>query len=155
MNEFMKRYVLLGVTVVFLSLSCNKDNFNTTPTLKLKSINGNVIPVKSDFIVQFEFTDKEGDIDDSLYVIRQRLNIRGAMTASPSRYTVPEFPHQTKGEIKVQLDYTLQLTSGFTEIGTAPNYEPDTMMYRFVLKDKANHFSDTVVVGPIFVLRGT
>jgi len=153
MNAFMKKGVLLGLTVLLLSAACNKDKFESKPSLKLKDMNGNVIPIKATWVVRFDYTDKEGDIDDTLFMIRQRLNIRGSITMPALKFPVPTFPHQTKGEIKADLDYDRHLTVGLNPVGNSPNFETDTMMYKFVLKDKANNTSDTAVVGPIYVQR--
>jgi hypothetical protein len=153
MHEFMKKGVLLGLSSIILSSACDKGKYETKPTLKLKSINGNVIPQNTSFVVQFEFTDKEGDVDDTLFVVRQRLNLKGQVTMPVLKFQVPQVPHQSKGEIKADLDYNRFLTVGMLPVGSFPNFEPDTMMYHFVLKDRADNLSDTVHVGPIYVMR--
>ena len=76
MIEFMKKGSLALLSIVLLSLACSKDKFGTTPTLRVKSINGNLIPPgqNSGLVVNLEFTDKEGDVNDTLYVRKIRLN---------------------------------------------------------------------------------
>jgi hypothetical protein len=68
---------------------------------------------------------------------------------------VPDFPHNSKGEIKLTLDYNNYLISAINPptSGNPPVPNPDTLMIRFALKDKANHISDTVETGPIIVIR--
>jgi hypothetical protein len=155
MNAIMKKGVLMALFLFFLCAACSKDKYESKPTLKLLSINGNVIPKQmgSGLALEFEFTDKEGDVDDTLYIVRQRLNVKGPVTMPAFNFDVPTFPHQSKGELHVELDYTFHLTVGLNPIGQAPNFEPDTMIYKFVLKDKQNNLSDTVAVGPIIVIR--
>ena len=52
--------------MIIVAVSCGKDKFNTKPSLKLKSINSRVIPVNGVLNIEFEFTDKEGDISNLL-----------------------------------------------------------------------------------------
>ena len=153
MNPYMKKGVLIALYLVLLSAGCSKDKYQTKPSLTLKSTNGDIIPKGATYSLEFEFTDKEGDIDDTLYIIRQRLNIKGMVTMPPFNFQVPEFPRQSKGEIRVDLDYNFHLTVGINPIGISPNFEPDTMRYKFVLKDRENNLSDTVEVGPTIIIR--
>lgn len=136
--------------------ACNKDNFESKPTLKVESLSSEVVPKGSDLVINFSFTDKEGDISDTLFVLRQRRNLRGPRTASPVPYRVPAFPNESKGEISLRLSYVNDLTFNFPEIripGTNPSqYEPDSMTLRFVLKDKEGNKSDTASAS-VVVLR--
>ena len=153
MNEFMKKGLMVLLSLVCITIACNKDKLSSTPSLKFKSSNGNHIPINVDYVVDFEFADKEGDIDDTLYVIRERLNQKGPVVMPTFNFRVPNFPHQSRGELKVTMDYNRVLIVGLLPIGSSPNFEPDTMQYHFALKDKANHISDTVLVGPVIVAR--
>lgn len=158
MIEFMKKGSLALLSIVLLSLACSKDKFGTTPTLRVKSINGNLIPPgqNSGLVVNLEFTDKEGDVNDTLYVRKIRLNQKQVPTIRDSfQLKVPDFPKNTQGELKVYLDYNNYLISAINPptSGNPPVAEPDTLMIKFALKDKANHISDTVQTGPIIVIR--
>ncbi len=156
MIEFMKKGILLGLTMVMIALACNKDKFQTKPTLKFKSENGNLIPINAAYIVEFDFTDKEGDVSDTLYVRKYRINTLQVPTLRDSfKLKVPEFPQNTQGVIKLQMDYQNYLISAQNppNTGNPPHPEPDTLMIKFALKDKANNISDTVTTGPIVVIR--
>jgi hypothetical protein len=158
MNEFMKKGLLIVFSVVLTAVACNKDNFGTTPTLKIKSINGNLIPPgqNSALVVEFEFTDKEGDVSDTLYVKKIRINQKKVATIRDSfTLRVPDFPQNSKGDIKVTLDYNNYLISAINPptSGNPPVADPDTLMIQFALKDRGNHISDTVQTGPIVVIR--
>jgi hypothetical protein len=158
MNEFMKNGLMVLLSFVLLSVACNKDKFGTTPTLKIKSINGNLIPPgqNSALVVEFEFTDKEGDVNDTLYVRKIRINQKQVATIRDSfKLKVPDFPQNSQGEIKLTMDYQNYLISAINPptSGNPPVAEPDTLMIKFALKDKANHISDTVQTGPIVVIR--
>ncbi|MFN2457541.1 MAG: hypothetical protein ABR502_05015 [Chitinophagaceae bacterium] len=148
---------LILIFFIFLVLvACDKDKFETKPQIKIVSVSRNVVPKGGDLRFLLKFTDKEGDVDDSLFVIRQRLNRRAPVTARPSPYGVPEFPNQTTGQIQVTLDYNLGITFAITPIriaGTIDQNQPDTMRFKFVLKDKAGNVSDTATSDNIIVIR--
>jgi len=152
----MKKGLLPVIFLLTFVTACDKGKYQTTPSLKIKSVNGDLVPVNATLIVELEFTDKEGDVDDTLYIIRQRLNKKSPITFAASPYKVPNFPHESKGLIRVQFDYNLNLTFGINPIslgGNPPKYENDTMNYKFVLKDQAGNKSDTAVLSNIVVLR--
>jgi hypothetical protein len=156
--ELMKKGILIGCSVVLLSLACNKDKFETKPTLKLKSQNGDTFASNNDFLVlEFDFTDKEGDVNDTLWVRKYRINQRqAAQTLRDSfKLKVPDFPPENKGLIKVSLDYQNYLISAVNPpvSGNPPKPEPDTLMMKFVLKDKAKNVSDTTTIGPLYIIR--
>lgn len=156
--ELMKKGILIGCSVIFLSLACNKDKFETKPTLKLKSQNGDTFAKNEDFlVVEFDFTDKEGDVNDTLYVRKIRINQRqAAQTLRDSfKLKVPDFPAENKGVIKVSLDYQNYLVSALPPptSGNPPKPEPDTLMMKFALKDKGKNISDTVTIGPLYIIR--
>ena len=146
--------VLLVITVV--SEACDKDKFQTKPTLTLKSKNGDIIPSVSALVLDFEFTDKEGDIDDTLYVKKIRINTIKVPTIRDSfALPVPTFPKHTQGEVRVTLDHGFYLISAINppkDPVTGKNMN-DTLMLKFALKDRFRNISDTVTVGPIIVLR--
>ena len=159
MNQLMKKGILIGFSVVLLSLACNKDKFETKPTLKFKSQNGNLFANNQDgLVVELEFTDKEGDVSDTIFVKKIRVNQRQPVSTLRDSFKlkVPEFPGDTKGIIKVTMDYQNYLISAnppLPMLGNPTQKEPDTLMIKFALKDKGNHISDTVTVGPIYVIR--
>ncbi|MGB8195323.1 MAG: hypothetical protein WCF67_25550 [Chitinophagaceae bacterium] len=136
--------------------ACDKNKFQTKPTLELKNMNGNIVPSGASLLLEFKFTDKEGDINDTLYVMKVRTNkikvptIRDAFTL-----LVPTFPKNTQGEVQVLLDHTIHLESAINppkDPVTGKN-QNDTLMLKFVLRDKAGNLSDTVTAGPVVVLR--
>ena len=49
--------------------------------------------------IKIEFTDKEGDVSDTLFMIRQRLNVNGPKTLLPSPYKLPDFPKTHQGRV--------------------------------------------------------
>jgi len=150
-NNFVLSFILIAF------FGCNKDKFQTIPQIRIKSLNGNVFPLNTDLRVTLEITDKEGDVDDSLYVSRQRLNVRAPLNLPAARYKIPEYPNKSTAEFVLTVPYGLGLTVGYLPIripGSSPaRFEPDTMRLKFLVKDKAGNKSDSVSSETIYIIR--
>jgi hypothetical protein len=141
-----------------LILACSKGKLTTTPTLELKSLNTKVVPINGTLRVDIKVRDKEGDISDTFYVRKIRLNKRTVSTTLRDSffYSVPEVPSKTfHSEFQIDLDYQTILSALDPHIpgSNPPRNEPDTLMLKFSLKDKARHISDTLVIPQIVVIR--
>jgi hypothetical protein len=150
----MKRILIFSfLTLAFVA--CHKDKVETMPHISFKSTNTDVVPPNSTLRVSLEFTDKEGDLD-SLFVIRQRLNAKGP-NYRVLPYSIPEFSGQTKGELQLTMNYQTDLVLNLNALripGSNPaQYEPDTMQFRFYVKDKAGNVSDSTAPKQIIVIR--
>jgi hypothetical protein len=145
---------LFCILLILSLIACSKDKFQTKPQLKFKSKNTGVVEVNQSLIITMEYTDKEGDVDDSLILVRQRLNRRGLVTLPPSPYPIPKFPNTNKGEFEVTLGYQFGLIVGLPPIRIpGGGNEPDTMNLKFVARDHEGNKSDTLVVSNIIVKR--
>ena len=153
----MKTRISLLAIVVIAVIACGKDRFQTVPQLKFKSRSTDVVPVNGTLRLNIEFTDKEGDVSDTLFFIRQRLNVRGPVTMPASPYAIPKFPPTDKGQFQLELQYQrdLVLALGALRVpGSVPaRNEIDTLRLRIVAKDKAGNKSDTLVVDNVYVTR--
>jgi hypothetical protein len=150
----------LGILLIsaLVIVSCNKDKVATKPSIKITSINGNVIPFGAGLVVEMDFTDKEGDISNTMFVQKIRKNIRTTATIRDTfSLAIPSFPVKSTGEIQLNMDYNNYLVSAINppKKGTPPNevFEDDTLEIRFALRDLAGNVSDTVSAGTIVVLR--
>ncbi len=144
------------IAIAVVAGACDKGKFNTKPTLTLKSQNGDIIPLSGTLVLNFEFTDKEGDVDDTIFVKKIRINTIKVPTIRDSfALQVPTFPKNTQGEIQLTLDYNGYMISAInppTDPTTGKRVN-DTLMMKFALKDRAKNISDTVTIGPIIVIR--
>lgn len=136
------RYTIIFSIFLLLFAGCKKDKFDTIPSLKYESQNTtNVVP-GSQVTFTLSFTDAEGDLTDSIIVDKIVDNCPLGNFTQP--YPLPTFPtsKNQKGEIVVTLLYNV---SGINTIGS-PRCPPqnDTAVFKFVLKDQAQHRSDTV-----------
>jgi hypothetical protein len=153
----MKSGSLLYSLLFVAFIACSKDKFQTKPQLKFKSKNTAEVAQNGTLRITLEYTDKEGDVDDSLLMVRERLNQRGPVILPASPYLIPKFPDITKGEFEITLTYQFGLIFGLSLIripGSNPaRNEPDTLNLKFVARDKAGNKSDTLTVSNIIVIR--
>lgn len=154
----MQKPVIFLLTSLFiLIVSCGKNKFNTKPSLTLKSISSTTVPINSSLVFNFEFTDKEGDISDSIFLKKIRVNSLVVPVIEPDTFgfPIPSFPEKPKGEISLSLDYNLHVVAAINPPtqGNPPMPVPDTIVFKFALRDKAGNISDTVTTQPIAVIR--
>ena len=155
----MKTRIWIALIIIVGMIACGKDKFQTIPQLTLRSRSPEKEPVKvnDDLRLNIEYTDKEGDVSDSLFIQRQRLNRNGAVTPPKSPYDIPTFPTIDKGEFEITLDY-INLTFNLNAIsipgsGSPAKKEIDTLRLKIVARDKAGNKSDTLVVDNVYVIR--
>lgn len=148
--------VVITLLAVF-AVACNKDKFQTKPTISLKSMNGNYIPLNATLVFTLDVTDKEGDVQDSVIIIKRRLNQRVVTTLRDTlRYTFPEFPKTPRTEVEVSLDYQSilsALTPPTIPGSNPPQRELDTLILRLAVRDRAGNTSDTIETPTIYVYR--
>ncbi len=143
-----------------LFAACSKDSVNTRPSLTLKSVSDDVVPINGTLSLKFTFGDKESDID-SMYIYRTRMNIKKAtQTVRDSiKLRVADYSTNTTGEMFIDFtcaacyqNYLISAVNPPTS-GTPPRNEADSMLYKFVVKDRQKNVSDTVYYSPIVILR--
>jgi len=153
----MKKLLIAGFVLIVL-FACNKDKFQTKPQISLKSLSTKVVPVGGNLIVTLSYTDKEGDISDTLFFKKERLNKRVVPTLRDSiKYPIPDFPAYDKGEIGLALRYEDHLKSAQAAPSipgsNPPAVESDTLNIKIWIHDKAGNSSDTVSTGPVVIIR--
>jgi hypothetical protein len=141
-------------------IACNKDKFQSKPQLTVKSTSSKIIPPNTNFHVVFQFTDKEGDIGDTLFFQKVRMNVRTVpssnLKADTIRYLIPAFPDKSKGEFDVIIPNNdlLAAINPLNVPGTnPPQKESDSLTLRFAISDRAKNHSDTVSIPGIVVQR--
>lgn len=153
----MKR-VLYSGAFLLLVFGCSKDKFQTKPQITVETDGNVIIPVNSGFTVSLKYTDKEGDVDNLVFVKKERLNQRTTATIRDSfTLKVPEFPNTNEGQIIMNFDYQAHLVSAQVPPNipgsVPPQKEPDTLNFKFVLKDKEGNASDTAVLNNVIIRR--
>lgn len=139
-----------------LLVACSKDKFNTVPEIKFKSLSPNAY-VKTGFVntsvtpkLTIELTDAEGDFGDTSYVyITNLLNV-------PNTLDSVLFPAIT-GISKKNLSVNVQVDFEKGQLLTSPPLplpRPyiDTVFYEVYVKDQAKNKSNTISVGPVYLI---
>ncbi|GAA4333036.1 hypothetical protein [Flaviaesturariibacter amylovorans] len=152
----MKNILKIGALALLLA-GCNKDKFQTKPQLKLISVSNNPVDLQSLLQLDLEFTDKEGDVTDSIFVTKVWKNRtqNNPVASMKLEFSVPDFPKTQSGRIIVGLSNPdLQAASApRNQTGTPYGKETDTLDLRIVVKDAQDNKSDTLVVPNIYVFR--
>jgi hypothetical protein len=152
------KFILFVLTAFFvIVVACNKDKFLTKPTISIKSLNTEFIPLNGNLIITLECTDKEGDVQDSVIIIKRRLNKRVVPTLRDTlRYRFPEFPNTPRTEVIATLDYQTILSAQSPPNipgSSPPQKELDTLILKLAVRDRAGHTSDTITTNRIIVFR--
>lgn len=137
----------------FFAISCSKDSINTKPSLQLKSFKNNVVEVGSAAIITLGYTDKEADLD-SIFMYKQRINTKTTTTINNYfAFPVPDPNKNQSGDVELSLDYNFHLISAKIPPTQGSGKEPDSLIFKFLLKDKQKNYSDTVTSSLIIVKR--
>src|SRR5689334_1385657 len=93
---------LLLIPVLF---SCNKNKFKTQPQVQIKSFGPSEVFAGENFTLDANVTDKEGDLQDSVILVRKRFNITTNTLISVDttlRFTLADFGSPPQSEIELQ-----------------------------------------------------
>jgi hypothetical protein len=153
----MKFFLFVLTVFAVIAVACNKDKFQTKPTISIKSLNTEFVPLNGSLIITLDCTDKQGDVQDSVIIIKKRLNRRVVPTLRDTlRYRFPRFPLSPRTEVVATLDYQsiISAISPPNIPGTNPaQKELDTLILRLAVRDKAGNISDTITTNRIIVVR--
>lgn len=153
----MQKLFIYSTLSLVLIAACSKDKFETKPTIEIKSLSSTQIPLQAPLQIDLEFTDKQGDLDSvCLYKVRVNSVVKTERKANIFEWKLPTFPEKSKGTIRAPFDYNNDLVAAVTPSTQtdAPNgYEPDTIIFKIVVKDKSGNVSDTAVTDRIVIER--
>ncbi|NTS41672.1 hypothetical protein HRG84_12220 [Flavisolibacter sp. BT320] len=102
MKKLLALFLVAGVLA-----ACSKDKFKTVPQVKIESIspeeavNGAIIEMLA------TVTDQEGDIQDSVIVVRKRFNAGTELSVDSTRLSLKGLgvPNKQKIELRVTVSY--------------------------------------------------
>ncbi|PZX61864.1 hypothetical protein [Hydrotalea sandarakina] len=149
----MTTKILMIFCLAAVLMSCSKNKYTTKPQLFLKSVSSTVVAKGQPLTFNIEFTDKEGDVQDSMWIQKVSKVCPNSPLANWSQnFQVPNFPatKDLKGNFEINFINNV-LSSGYYYITGCGN-APDTCYFRFVLTDLAGHSSDTLVSPNIVLL---
>lgn len=149
----MKTKILILLVLPLLYFGCKKDTYTTKPQISVKSINKTKLNLGDALIFQIEFTDKEGDVQDTLWiqkVSRVCHSTPGVDFVSVNR--VPNFDPISNLKGIFEIGYSYGVSGEYKIMNGCPN-KNDTCYFVFWMKDKANNKSDTITTENIVLLK--
>ncbi|MBN8836123.1 MAG: hypothetical protein J0I09_02600 [Sphingobacteriia bacterium] len=148
----MKTKLLILGFITLIIAACKKDQYTSKPQISFDNINSTSIATGQLLSFSILFTDAEGDIQDTLWIQKISKTCPTSTSANFAvKYPVPNFPasKNLKGYLDINFIYNTTGTNYVTIAGCGT--KNDSSYFRFVLKDKANNVSDTLV-SPIITL---
>ena len=145
------RYSILLASISLLIISCNKDKFTEAPQLKYKSVNTTELNKGQVLVFKLSFTDGDGDLQDSLFVEKIEPTCSGSYFKE--KYKIPVFPNTKNTEGEIEVSYGYRAGGDYPSIKEPQCNRNDTCYFRFMLKDKAQHTSDTVQSETIIIYK--
>jgi len=131
---------------------CKKDKYQTKPQLKIKDLKVSAITTLngtgSAVEIDFEVTDKEGDVEDSIFI--QKVDAAknpcpGNSILSNLDYRIPNYPNTPNQKVLFRVRFSTLNIQGYALLGGAAcPPRKDTSYFRFVVKDKGGNKSDTL-----------
>lgn len=149
----MKAKLLIGaVLLAMVWMACSKDAYKTTPTLTFNSVNGNVFQAGQQVDFSFTVSDKEGDLQDSIFL--QRISSAACTDNNiTTGYPMPTIVTSKFLKANIDLIFSYRNPSPPLIQLEGCSQENDTATFRFWIKDNAGHVSDTVKAPPIVLLK--
>lgn len=156
-KTYMKlKLLILALIVVAAFITCTKNSYNTTPTLKFLSVNSTVIPQQSSLNFQLQCTDKEGDVVDTIWIERVSKVSGCSYLSRIDSFAIPDFnpPKNVKAEFDFDYNYASNIPPNLAGCTVGNNESTtDTSYFRFWMHDRAQHVSDTVQSPDIILLK--
>ncbi|MDD2791611.1 MAG: hypothetical protein PHD73_00420 [Sediminibacterium sp.] len=150
----MRTKLLILLTFATFFYGCKKSSYTTRPQISFNSVNSTVLYQGNIVTFQLDFTDKEGDIQDTLWVEK----ISRTCPTTPgvqfiSKNKVPNFTATSNldGKLEISFVYNANVPGVSSIIGCSN--KNDTSYFRFWLKDKANNRSDTIASPDIILVK--
>lgn len=105
----MKKILFVSVVALVLA-ACSKDKFQTVPQVTIESITPD--EVRNGGIIQLvaSVTDKEGDVQDSVLVVRKKYNSATILSNDTTRVSIKGLgsPQKDKLELRITVSYGQQ-----------------------------------------------
>lgn len=102
----MKKILIAFLGITFL-LACNKDKFKTEPQVEIKSLSPDEVYKGQTFRFSAEVTDKEGDLQDTVFLISKRFDEGNLLTTDTIPFSIQnlDFPDRSKIEVSAVFSY--------------------------------------------------
>ncbi|MGZ5191408.1 MAG: hypothetical protein ACXWCZ_10335 [Flavisolibacter sp.] len=108
----MKRIIIFCALATVI-IACSKDKFKTEPQVEIISLSPDEVFKGDLFTLRAVVRDKEGDIKDSVFVVR-KVFTGASVKVDTLRYTLRVFAHPYKSEIELNAVFSYgELRDGY------------------------------------------
>lgn len=147
----MKLHTFIGLAglAVMVVAGCKKDGITTKPKLTFKSVTTEHVLYNQPITFTFEFSDKEGDFNDSIWVYKASdATCPDLSYGDSATWFMPDLSGRknVQGELEIRMSYQDDLAALPCNLDTA-----ETAIFKFVIKDLAGNVSDTAFSPPIII----
>jgi len=147
----MKTKILILLAIPVMFYACKKDTYTTKPQISIKTINRTTLSSGDVLLFDIEFTDAEGDIQDTLWV--QKISKTCPSNTFLSANKVPDFTATSNLKGLLEIGYSYNTSNQTYQTIQGCGTKNDTTFFKFWLKDKANNRSDTISSENIVLLK--
>lgn len=140
------------LVVVIAVFACSKDKFKTEPQVEIKSLAPGEVNKGELFSLRAIVRDKEGDLQDSVLLVRKRFAGNTQLTVDTLRYDISNFAFPDKNVIEVTAVFSYgELRDGYI----FANLESQDREFAVgvIVRDKAGHRSEYVESGKILLKK--
>ena len=136
----MKKLLVFSVIALAL-ISCGKDKFKTDPQVEIKSLAPSEVNKGELFTFRAVVRDQEGDLQDSVLLVRKRFTGATLLTVDTLRYDISSFafPDKTVIEISAVFSYG-EFRDGYI-FANLENQDREFAL-GIIVRDKAGHRSE-------------
>ena len=100
----MKKLFILFLVVLAFS-ACRKGEFETTPTVVIDSFGPEEVTTGGFFQLRSTVTDKEGDLQDEVIVVRKRYNGTDVLSTDSTRVSLKDLGNPVKDKIELMITF--------------------------------------------------
>ena len=136
----MKKILVL-IVIVSAIVGCSKDKFKTEPQVEIKSLGPSEVNKGQLFTFRAVVRDKEGDLQDSVLLVRKRFSGGIELTVDTLRYDISSFTFPDKSVIEVSAIFSYgELRDGYI----FANLEAQDREFAvgIIVRDNAGHRSE-------------
>lgn len=147
----MKAKISIAFVLAIMMVACKKDKFTTKPQLSFTSVNTEVLSPNQSVIFTLHYTDREGDVQQTLFVQKVTKNCTASDFEAP--YQIPQtLPKQANAEGDIQVRFSYGGVP-YPQIKEPACLQNDTCVFRFALSDLEGNTSDTIVSPQLVIIK--
>lgn len=138
----MKKVLFVSAIALVLA-ACSKDKFQTVPQVTIESITPDQVFNRGIIQMVASVTDKEGDLQDSVLVVRKKYNGAILLTNDTTRVSIKGLgsPQKDKLELRITISYGQQYPEYAIFQGLEYDFDREFTV-GLVVKDNAGNRSE-------------